>query len=324
MQNILKLKSIYLSKIWGGRNLETIFHRQLNSTQKIGEAWEVSDFENEISVIENGILKGQNLQDCIKMYSQELLGIKDSRFPLLVKIIDASDNLSVQVHPDETYVLEKDPRASSKIEAWYVLSAAPNSKIFCGFSQKLTKEKFREIVMEQRAEDFLNSYTVQKGDAFLIPPGTIHAIGKGCMILEIQQASDTTYRVYDYGRLDEKGNPRELHLEKSLDVLDFSASNGKEKLTYLPIPNDKIEKYLITDNYKFRIEYWIIHKDFKIEEFLNENKAIIITVLDGEIVAKQEKLSFKAGDSFIVTIPGIKLETFIPAGTIQLLVSFFN
>ncbi len=324
MQSILTLQPIYHSKIWGGRKLESIYNRKIPFQKQIGEAWEVSDFEGSISIITNGELKGITLNQCMKLNGQEVFGFQEDHFPLLVKIIDAKENLSVQVHPTNKYVKEKDPKANSKIEAWYILHASSDAKIYCGFNQTLTRETYFQAVQENRAEEFLKTYSVKTGDAFLLKPGTIHAIGSGCLILEVQQASDTTYRVYDYGRLDEQGKQRDLHLDKALDVIRFKGSVGQEKLSYIPIEDSDIDRYFLTNNYMFHLEYWNLQKEIKLKNKLSTNRSCIITVLDGVLQIPEEGLEFQNGDSFIVTVEGMSNITLKPKTKTSILVSVYN
>ena len=193
----------------------------------IGESWEVSDYGEDLSIIENGELQGKSFRECYKKYPKEILGDffnKDDCFPLLVKIIDASKNLSIQVHPDDAYTLKFDPENSGKKEAWIILQSDPDSTIVCGFSRTTNRIEYEKMVIEKKAEEVLQKIKSKREDAFLINPGTIHGIGGGNLILEIQQSSDSTYRVYDYGRLEKDGSPRKLHLEKALDVLNFQKS----------------------------------------------------------------------------------------------------
>lgn len=226
----LKFKAIYKERIWGGRKLETIFGKKLPiTTTPIGESWELSGVEGDVSVVENGIFKGNNLQELIEIYMGDLVGDSvfdrfGEEFPLLVKLIDANDYLSIQVHPDDELAAERH-NSYGKTEMWYVIDAETGSKLYLGFNQKVDKQKYINYLESGKLEELLNSYTVKADDLFFIPAGAIHAIGKGIVIAEIQQTSDITYRVYDFNRVDDKGNARELHTELALDAIDYQARN---------------------------------------------------------------------------------------------------
>ncbi|MCC6274687.1 MAG: class I mannose-6-phosphate isomerase, partial [Leptospiraceae bacterium] len=170
MQKIIKFRPIYKEKIWGGRKLETHLHRDLPSGN-IGESWEISDYGDDISIVDNGELKGKSFQECYRIYPKEILGENfDFRkgFPLLIKIIDASQNLSIQVHPDDAYASKHDPKNSGKKEAWYVLQSDLGSSIICGFSRETNKAEYEKLVLENKAENILQKISPSAGDAFLI------------------------------------------------------------------------------------------------------------------------------------------------------------
>lgn len=304
MQEILCFQPIYKETLWGGLHLRELFQRDLPSS-KIGESWEISAYGKDISIIKNGKLAGKNLKEIFELHKLELFGeslVSESEFPLLVKIIDANEKLSVQVHPSDEFTRKFDPLNKGKKEAWLILEAQESSTIYCGFNQTLTREEYQKAIYENHAEDYLCAHNVKKGDAFLISPGTIHAIGAGNVILEIQQSADSTYRVYDYGRLDSSGNPRPLHLEKALAVLNFQKSHGEEKLTYQEISSG--ERYLLTSNDKFRFEKWI-WKGKKV--FYSITKPVsfhIIHIISGNLsILKQ---NFQKGDTFLLTAFGLE------------------
>jgi mannose-6-phosphate isomerase len=304
--SILRFAPIYKEKIWGGRKLQSILGRKIPDGD-IGESWEISDYlEDKSTVIDNN-WNGRDFRSLYKMYPREILGdgMEGLPFPLLVKIIDAKEKLSVQVHPSDSYAKKNDPKGSGKKEAWIVMQADPNAELVVGFKEKLTKDKYLSLIQKNQAESVLQYHKVKKGDAFLLEPGTVHAIGEGILLLEIQQSADSTYRVYDYGR------PRELHLEKALDTLNFKPFSGKEKLVY----NESNfagagELFVLTENDKFRIFSLKLDdlSDFEPEEFIlpvvtKRSRFHIYSMLSGEI-----KLSngshFKQGESFLVTAKG--------------------
>ena len=224
----LKFTPILKDKIWGGSKLKTLFNKP-SDTGKLGESWELSGYNDDISVVSNGNLKGKSLNELIKKYQGDLVG-KDvfdrfgQTFPLLFKLIDANDNLSIQVHPGDEVALERH-NSFGKTEMWYVIDADPDGELIIGFKKDCTKETYLKALEEGSLEDLLQSIKVTKGDVLFIPAGLVHAIGKGVVLAEIQQTSDLTYRIYDYKRVDENGKERDLHTQEALDVIDFSASS---------------------------------------------------------------------------------------------------
>lgn len=228
----LKFISIYKNIIWGGRNIEKKFNRHIPEG-KVAESWEVCCRKEGISVVSNGTYKGRDLYDLIKTYKEELLGSEvyssfSDTFPLILKIIDANDKLSVQVHPGDNYQgLENGE--SRKTEMWYIIDAKPNAQIVYGLKEGITKDEFADAVKNKDIKHTLNFVPVKKGDSFFIPGGTVHAILDGILIAEIQQNSNTTYRVYDWDRVDDKGHFRELHINKALNAISFDNGEGRRK-----------------------------------------------------------------------------------------------
>ena len=221
----LEFEPIYKSKIWGGDNLKRVYKRNLPGN-KIGESWELAAHPHGTSVIANGPYKGKTLLELIKENPEPLLGkrIKSENqqtFPLLIKFIDANDRLSVQVHPDNEYAREE-KNEYGKTEMWYILEAKPGAKLIYGLKNGTTEETLARAIENSQLELYLNEIEVKKGDIFFIPAGTVHAIGEGILLAEIQQNSDTTYRLYDWDRKGEDGTGRELHIEKALAVIDFN------------------------------------------------------------------------------------------------------
>ncbi|MDD3078636.1 MAG: mannose-6-phosphate isomerase [Paludibacter sp.] len=222
-----KFTPVLKDKIWGGAKLQKLFDKQA-STEKLGESWELSDVAGDESVVSNGELKGLTLHDLIKKYQYGIVGKKiyekyGGVFPLLFKLIDANDNLSIQVHPgDETAKVRHN--SFGKTEMWYVVDAEPGASLIIGFTKDCSKQQYLDALNQGVVESLLQKVPVVKGDVLFIPAGLVHAIGKGVVVAEIQQSSDITYRIYDYKRKDENGNERELHVDQALDVINFSAS----------------------------------------------------------------------------------------------------
>lgn len=224
----LKFTPILKDKIWGGSKLKELFNKP-SETGKLGESWELSGYNGDISVVNNGSLTGKSLNELIEKYKRDLVGEQvfdrfGQTFPLLFKLIDANDNLSIQVHPGDEVAFERH-NSFGKTEMWYVIDAEPDGQLIIGFNKNCTKEAYLKSLEEGNLEDLLQSIKVTKGDVLFIPAGLVHAIGKGVVLAEIQQTSDLTYRIYDYKRVDENGKERDLHTEEALDVIDFSASS---------------------------------------------------------------------------------------------------
>lgn len=225
----LKFRPILKEKIWGGTKLHSVLNKESNGS--IGESWEISGVEQEISIVENGLLKGKGLDELLSYYQGYLVGDRiyqkfGNTFPLLFKFIDASDDLSVQVHPGDSLAKERH-NSFGKSEMWHVLQADENAKIIVGFEGKRDKKKYVKALAENKISEILNSISVEKGDTFIIHPGTVHAIGAGVLLAEIQQTSDITYRIYDWDRPDTDGKMRSLHTELALAALDFSTTSKK-------------------------------------------------------------------------------------------------
>ncbi len=221
----LKFTPIIKDKIWGGNKLRTLLNKK-EASDKAGESWEISGVEGDISVVSNGFLAGNNIQELIEIYMGDLVGqiVYDqfgTEFPLLLKFIDASDDLSIQVHPNDEQAAERH-NSFGKTEMWVVLQADSGSKLISGFNQEIDKEHYLKKLEEKKLLEILNQEVVKAGDVFFMPAGRIHAIGSGCFIAEIQQTSDVTYRVYDYDRTDSEGNTRELHTDLAVDVIDYN------------------------------------------------------------------------------------------------------
>ncbi len=216
---------IYQSRIWGGTLMSEVLGRNVPEMgAPVGESWELSDRDEAMSVVKNGALKGRSIRELMSHYGTALTGSKipaGGRFPLLVKLIDAGERLSLQVHPDENTCKTLGGGAEPKTEMWYIVAARREGQILAGLSQRATQLKLRDMMNSPEVEQLLQVYPSQPGDAYFIPSGTLHAIGGGNLILEIQQNSDTTYRISDWGRVDANGKSRELHVDKGLKSIDF-------------------------------------------------------------------------------------------------------
>ena len=222
----LKFKAIFKDKIWGGQKIKTVLNKDFGDLPNCGETWEISGVKGNISVVNEGPFKGENLQNLLKKYKDELVGISvykkfGDEFPLLVKFIDANDDLSVQVHPNDELAMKRH-KSFGKTEMWYIFQADEDATLNSGFNRPLTKEQYQEYFDKGELMDILNIEKVKNDDVYFLPAGRVHYIGKGCLLAEIQQTSDVTYRMYDFDRTDDAGNKRELHTAESLEAIDFS------------------------------------------------------------------------------------------------------
>lgn len=222
----LKFKTIYKDKIWGGNKIKTFLDKDFGDLPNCGETWELSAVPGDVSVVSNGHWRGRDLKSLIEQNGAEIMGFElyekfGSDFPLLIKFIDANKNLSIQVHPDDS-LAKKRHQDSGKTEMWYVLQADKQASLITGFNKHVSREEYLRKLSSGNLMEVLNQEQVAKGDVFFLPAGRIHTIGKGILIAEIQQTSDITYRIDDFNRTDDQGNKRTLHLEESLDAIDYT------------------------------------------------------------------------------------------------------
>ncbi len=296
----LKFKPLYKDYVWGGRNLEAL-GKILPETGIVAESWEVSCHKNGSSIVANGEYAGKSLPELVEQLGRKLVGHsllqKDvDKFPLLVKFIDAENSLSVQVHPDDAYAFEKENGEYGKNEMWYIISAKPGSTLVYDVKPGITREAFAAAVAEGRTEECLKTIEVFAGDVINIPAGLVHAIGKGIVLAEIQQNSDTTYRVYDYGRV---GRP--LHIEKALEVIDFNPDGRREKYTGLELKagEDGIRRTVIANRY-FCTEIYQIAGS--VQEIADGSKFCIYTFTSGQgsISWNGGELPVCAGESVLI------------------------
>lgn len=267
----IKFTPILKEKIWGGVKLTNQLNKK-STLKNLGESWEISDVKDNVSVVCNGNLAGKTLQDLIKTYQSDLVGKKNythykNDFPLLIKFIDAAEDLSIQVHPHDDLAKERH-QSFGKTEMWYIMQADEGARLIMGFDHPLTKDEYVKSLENKKITSILNFEPVKKGDMFFIETGTIHAIGAGVMLAEIQQTSDITYRVYDWDRVDDNGNGRELHTELALDALNYSGEKDFKRTYHtdkntlnpavdckyfttkvLPIDKEAILDYTTTDSF---------------------------------------------------------------------------
>jgi mannose-6-phosphate isomerase len=218
----LCFKPIFQERIWGGRKLAELFGKKLPPNVRIGESWEIVDRPEAQSVVTNGPLKGETLHDLWTKHHWDVFGnvAEAARFPLLIKLLDAQEKLSLQVHPPEA--VAKTLEGEAKTECWYVAAAHPRAELFLGFTRSLTRDKFEEALRNGTAADYVHQIRVKAGDSMFLPAGRLHAVGAGNLLVEIQQNSDTTYRVFDWNRVDASGKRRQLHVDQALQCIDFT------------------------------------------------------------------------------------------------------
>lgn len=300
------LKPVGKDYLWGGSRLREEYNKQVDLTP-LAETWECSTHPDGPSIVDSGIFKGQTLDTVIRKHP-EFLGTKtgqEKELPILVKFIDAQKDLSVQVHPNDVYA-KMHENQNGKTEMWYVLDAKPHARLVCGFAHDVTKEQLLEGIRTGNLSKHLQKVPVHKGDVFFIPPGTVHAIGAGALIAEVQESSNVTYRVYDYDRIDKDGKKRELHFDRALEVLNQKAGmevrQKPRKVDYYPGCSREVlcrcqyfetEKIQVTMGFSFTV----LETSFQILLCLEGSGGI-------ETDEMEKPLRFKKGDCI-----------FLPAGT---------
>lgn len=300
-------------------------YKGIESTVKnVGESWELSAVSGNESIVANGEFAGRNIVELIKEYKADLLGEKvyaesGETFPILVKFIDACDDLSIQVHPDDGLAAVRHNGSKGKTEMWYVVKADEGAHLMSGMSQKITPEEYVRRIEENTITDVLCDYKVKAGDVFFLPAGRVHSIGRGCFIAEIQQTSDITYRIYDFGRLGLDGKPRELHVEQSKDAVDYSVLDDY-KTTYTPELNKSVS--LVECNY-FKTHLLDLTETVKVPVKTNDSFMIVICLEgSGKLTdSNGYELHLKQGETVLVpaVTDGI---TFTPQYQLKILTSW--
>jgi len=315
----LKFTPILKEKIWGGEKLNQILGKG-SKKKNIGESWEISDVDNDISVVVNGALKGKTLKELVSKFKGELVGEKvyqqfGDNFPLLIKYIDAKEALSIQLHPND--VLAKQRHDSfGKTEMWYVMQADKNANLIVGFKNDVSKSEYLSHLQNKTLTEILNIDLVNEGDVYFIPTGRVHAIGAGVLLAEIQQTSDVTYRIYDWDRQDDAGNYRELHTNEAIDALDFK-SQVKYNTSY---SNNLNKTNNIVDCQYFTTNILLLNKKIKIDN-TNKDSFVIYMCVQGEGVRlKSDKFEEQLNFGASILVPAnLKQFEFIPLGTSKLL-----
>ena len=292
LEHPLFFEPLFMERVWGGRRMEQLYHKKLPPGARIGEAWEIVDREEAQSVVHDGPLRGQTIHELWHTRRAEIFGgdfPESERFPLLVKILDAQDRLSLQVHPPA--VMAESLHGEAKTEVWYLAHTEAGADVFAGLAEPVTRTDFEGALHAGHVADLVQRLPVQEGDTVFIPSGRIHAIGAGCLIVEIQQNSDTTYRVFDWNRNGLDGRPRTLHVDQSLQSIDFD----DVRPGILPRPEGG--SGTIVECPFFRVERWVLNEDrHALEE--TGGRFAIFTVLEG--IADCAGTVFRPGDFFLV------------------------
>lgn len=282
-----KFQPILKSVIWGGSDICRF--KNIHPLQEgIGESWEISDVKGSVSVVSNGNLQGTSLDELLSIYKGDLVGKEvyqrfGNTFPLLIKFIDARDDLSIQVHPDDVLAKERH-NSFGKTEMWYVVNAAPGAFLYSGFQEQISPEVYVEKVKDNTFTHTLKRHEVKEGDVFFLPAGRVHAIGAGCFIAEIQQTSNITYRIYDYNRKDANGNPRELHTELAKDAIDYKVYDSY-RTSYERNENEPVE--LVTSDY-FSTRLLELNKTM-VRDYSKIDSFIILICMKGKALFRDDK-----------------------------------
>lgn len=291
MGHVLKMKPVFKEMIWGGHKLRDVYGYDIPSDHT-GECWAISAHKNGDCIIADGEFEGRTLSWLFENHRELFGNIEGDQFPLLVKIIDAKNDLSVQVHPDDAYAKANED-SLGKTECWYVLQAEEGTKMVMGHHAK-TKEEFVKAIHEDDYDNLLNSFEIKEGDFFYIPSGTLHAICSGSLIYEAQQSSDITYRVYDYHRKDADGKERQLHVKQSIDV------------TKVPSDNDRRQEFVRTELVHGEKTRYVASEFFKVDKYELEGENVIkndapfqmVSVLNGE--GTMDGNTIKKGEHFVI------------------------
>lgn len=318
----LKFAPILKSILWGGNEIcefKDITPRQ----QGIGESWEISGVEDNVSVVAEGELKGQSLDKLIAEYKGKLVGESvykkfGDKFPLLIKFIDARDNLSIQVHPDDELGMKRH-NSFGKTEMWYVINAEKDAFLYSGFSKKMTPDEYVQSIEDNTFVDALDQHKVKAGDVFFLPAGRVHAIGAGTFIAEIQQTSNITYRIYDYNRKDANGNGRELHTELAKDAIDFNIYDNHQN----HYTRKKDEPVLLESCQYFTTNLLELEKETK-RDYSKTDSFVIQICMGGSCTLTDDKgntLDVKQGESILLPADTQNV-TIKPQGAVLLLETY--
>lgn len=294
----LIFKPILKERIWGGQKLATLFSKELHSDQ-IGESWELSTVGNDISIVANGFYTNKSLTELIAAFPDEILGGKinkqfDGKFPLLFKLLDATEDLSIQVHPNDQLARERH-NSFGKTEMWYIIQADKDARNIIGFSHKISPEEYLQHIEDKTLVSVLKEEKVQKGDVYFLETGTVHAIGKGIVIAEIQQTSDITYRIYDWDRTDSQGNSRELHLDLALDAINYNPSTTQKEYSKEENAQNKI-----TQSPYFSVNFIPLNGELTLSKDTDVFRVYMCTEGEFSVLYANQKYDFKKGDTILL------------------------
>ena len=316
----LKFEDIFKTVVWGGEKIAP-FKGVQTDQHNIGESWELSGVKGNESVVANGPLAGHTITELACEYKEVLLGKKvyeatGTEFPLLIKFIDARDDLSVQVHPDDTLAGKRHNGSKGKTEMWYVVQADEGAHLMAGLSRQTTPQEYESKVNDNTVTEILKDYKVREGDTFFIPAGRVHSIGKGCFIAEIQQTSDITYRIYDFGRLGLDGKPRELHTELAKDAIDYTVLDDYR--THYPQVTDS-ENTLVSCKY-FTTSLFDLSQSVT-KDIASLDSFLIAICIDGHGTISDghgNSIQIRKGETILLPADSLSA-TFTPEGSMKLL-----
>ncbi len=300
----LKFKPVFKDKIWGGNRIQDKLGLDFSPLPNCGEAWALSGVSECQTVVANGFLAGNDLNEILEIYMDELVGESvyerhKNEFPILVKFIDANDWLSIQVHPNDELAASR-RIGNGKTEMWYILDADQGAELISGFNREMEKETYLKFVKENRLKEILNVEQVKRGDVFFIPAGRIHALGPGILLAEIQQTSDTTYRIYDWDRVDLSGNSRDLHTQLAVDAIDFSTYESY-RTSYNPIINRVTP---VVNSRYFTTNLLIFNKKTE-KDYSDLDSFVIYICVEGDILVTTEQGNCQFAKGEIILLPAI-------------------
>ncbi|MEC5166122.1 mannose-6-phosphate isomerase [Flavobacterium sp. PL11] len=294
----LQFEPIFKERIWGGQKLKSVLNKEIPS-KTIGESWELSTVKGDVSLIANGEWKGKNVMEAINEFPNEILGTSvylrfGMEFPLLFKYLDAREDLSIQVHPNDALAKQRH-KSFGKTEMWYIMQADPHSRIIVGFKEKSNADQYLESLKNQTLLSILDDVKAKSGDVFFLETGTVHAIGAGLVVAEIQQTSDITYRLYDFDRVDADGNKRELHVDLALEAINYNTvETKKEYLKTLNQSNSVVDCPYFTTNF--------IPLDREMAVDKSGKSFTVYMCIEGnfEITIAETKFNYKKGDTVLM------------------------
>lgn len=293
---------VYKATLWGGHDIARI--KQFESTERLGESWEVSGVPGDESLVAQGPEAGSTLAQLIERHGAAFVGQRNwerygTEFPLLIKLVSAHNALSIQVHPDDAMAQELEGKPFGKTEMWYVVDAHEGSSLYSGFTRKLDLDTYDQLLAEKRLDEVLARYDTHAGDCFVLPAGQVHSIGQGNFIIEIQQSSDLTYRVYDFDRLDANGNRRELHTEKARKAINFDYVRPDYRTHYTPLLDQRI---LLEQREEFTTSLYRLTKPLR-NDYTQVDSFVIFIAFEGEATLRDNEgntTTLRAGHSVLL------------------------